>query len=655
MRPRPWIAAAAPLLILLTAIGLQYPRWSATFAADRVYFIDPDDYTRMTRVGEILSGAALRVGRMPQIDAPGVVELHWTAPMDYLLAIPAGLFARFVKHPDPAACIAACVPVALGIAYLLNLMRITRRGFGRSAGLLAGLMAVLSPGFHRAFQLGHPDHHGLLALLLLAAVGCWLPTAEPGDERRPQAASVTLCGVAMALAVWVSVEALLVWAVTLIGLTWIAARRGDVEGRALSAARDRWSASALATLFAALLLERVPQVITWEADKISLLHVGLFAAVFHVQKRLGRGPGGWRPLAGLIALFVGVGIILFASGSALLGPLADPRYPRWTTRLMEFQPLVAHAGGDWSLRPMIESLGFLPCALPVLLGIYLLSPRTSNAGSGVFGLLAPALTGAALFQLRWLDHVNLALIPVTAASLTLVARGVIPGSHRHGRLLRGAASVAALILLIAPSAAALLKRTRASEFAAMSVQHRAAAAADTILRHRIEHPAAPDTHSTILCEEGDGPALLYWTGLPVVAAPYHRALDGIADAAAFFATRDAAEASRIITSRRVGFIVLPARIGEQLVTFERIAFGTPRSVVAHQRLGRHGEIRETLEFLPGFDQTTAYRLFVGNGLESSLAPHGWAIRDLRRIREGAKTGDGLSGFVYSVEPQSAAP
>lgn len=646
-------------LIILAALAIELPRWDATFAADRVYFLDPDDYTRMLRVRDLLAGDTRRIDHMPLLSAPEGVRLHWTAPMDYLLAIPIRLVAGFVGSPDPPAAVAAIVPPLLGVAYLICMMRMMRRGFGAAAALLAGLFVAMSPAFHRAFALGHPDHHCLLALLLLIGVGCWLPPrCFDGLGGLPVRRAVALGGAAIGLAIWVSVESLVVWGVTYGGV-WLAERRSDAAvAPLLRAARARWSGAVLIVVLIGCVLERAPARLMLQADQISLLHVlPALAAWFAANARRVRADSpattvAWKRCLSDwgycgAALLLGLLVVLVVRDAAgVLGPMSDPRYVRWTQRLMEFQPLIRRAGGEWALQPMLLHLGYAGFALPIALWAFVRSPVTAGTARAVFSLLAVVLLAVSILQLRWADHLILALAPVLVGGLLELLRPVRLVRQRATRRLRAGIGLAALCLLCAPSAGALLARTSQAELSAMRIQMRAAAAADEIRRHHAaEHgdagAAARRPTVAILCEEGDGPLLAYWTGLPVVAAPYHRAIAGIADAATLFASRDDLKITRLLAERRIGYIVVPARLGEQLINFELVCFGALRSVRIVSRIDEQGRYREKLEYLPGYEQTLAYRLFIDQG----LSPLG--IRVIQKIREGAATADGLSGFVYT--------
>ena len=142
--------------------------------------------------------------------------------------------------------------------------------------------------------------------------------------------------------------------------------------------------------------------------------------------------------------------------------------------------------------------------------------------------------------------------------------------------------------------------------------------------------------------------LLYHTGLPVVAAPYHRALPGVMEMARFFAERDPAAARAQLDRLGVRYIVVPRRPHEQLVHFENLVFGELRSFdPPTQSIDESGRIRQQLHYRPEIIETIAYRLAMAPDQETIPG-----VRCLRTIDEGAKTPAGHpfeTGLLYVVD------
>jgi len=129
----------------------------------------------------------------------------------------------------------------------------------------------------------------------------------------------------------------------------------------------------------------------------------------------------------------------------------------------------------------------------------------------------------------------------------------------------------------------------------------------------------------------------------VVAAPYHRAIDGIVAAARFYAERDPSEARRMLDAMGVRYVVVPFRPHEQLINFERVVFDELRSYdEPEQNVDGEGSIREWLKYRPEIAQTAIYRLTLhgGGGIPG--------LELIESITEGATTPDGKSGLLYVV-------
>ena len=190
------------LAIVFAGVALEYPRDEATFTPARCFFWGPDDYTHVYRAKIIARGEAHRIRHMSKINYPEGVELHWTAPMDYLLAGAALLARPLIDHPDPIGVAAAWLPVVLGGLYVLVMMTWVRGRFGLGPAVLVGLFVILSPPFHRAFALGHPDHHALLEWLFVVTIGVWAPPLRNGHTQdAPTRWGAVVSGLAAGLAI----------------------------------------------------------------------------------------------------------------------------------------------------------------------------------------------------------------------------------------------------------------------------------------------------------------------------------------------------------------------------------------------------------------------------------------------------------------------
>ncbi len=682
-------------LVVLAGIALEYPRLGATFvesrvvspisgqpqASDRRVFLpDPDAYMRVYRAKKILTGDAIRIREMPEINHPRGVELHWTAPMDYLLVGAGALFAPRINHPDPIGAAAAFVPVGLGALCVVAFIGWMKRGFGWGPALVAGIVIVISQPFHRVFRLGHPDHHALLELLFVVAVGAWVTRRrEDGGFAPPARLGAMVSGLAIGLAVWVASHALLVWGPLAVGITFACYRADRADRGAWLAARLRWNLAAAAVVLAGYLIENWPDLGAMALDKISLIHVGLAGLALlvpgplqsgdaepalsatDVARERTRAPRG-RPdrgsrlhdsaeqrrttrfvafLAALACFTIWMAVQYDTAAATIRGP----ELSRWHDLIAELQPLYTQAAGDWSLKRLHNMLGYLPYALPLLWISFVWSRRVPPVLRCTLGLLAPLFLILTIKQIRWMDHYNLAVAPVAVVGLFEAGRRLLARAEPE---LHALVAAVALFLLLHPPAFLLLDRRTEHMEIDNALLHRADFLAHSIAEFEREHGPPPADRQAILSEEGDGPILLYYTGRPVVAAPYHRAISGTVAISEFFALRDPGEARSQLDRLGVRYICIPSQLNQRLMNFEQIAYGELRSFEPPQvALNEFGVAVPTIRYLPQVTQTMAYRLTTD--WQHETIP---GVRCLRSGNEGAKAPDGTpvpTGMLFVVE------
>lgn len=633
-------------LIALTAVALEYPKIAPLFKAGRVYFDDPDDYTRLVRARAVIEHGPHLIRTMSDINPPAGLESHWTAPMDYLLVAFAKTAGYFIRNGDALAISAAFVPPILGFAYICIMMGLITRVAGQPAAVLGGVLIALTPAWHRAFAFGHPDHHCLLELLFAIALSALAPRPQ---RAFPSPFAIAVSGVATGLAAWVAAQGMLIWLALLVGLIGVSVISDRESAVIWSRARRTWAVSAAAVIAIGHLVENAPRFNAATLDKISLpfVMIATLAAVIPrftsspapATRRGGPAKLNTRSLAPFAIACLGCAIWFFAVRHALFSNLSSPEFFRWHATVAELQPLFTHAGGQWSLGKLHALIGYLPYALPLLLVPFTRDKSLPAPFRITCGLFAPMLAALTILQVRWLDHFNLFVVPVVA--IGLIRLGEVSIHPRHNSLF-AAALVLALIAL--PAAKTIVTRTPSGQQAARVMLDRTAHVANVIRDYDRREPS-PMT-GTILSEEGDGPMLLYETRRPIIAAPYHRALTGIVESAAFFSERDPIEARRRLDRLNVRYIVVPVRVHEQLYNFETLVFGnTPSFDPPDETLDAEGRIKRTPHYRPGVADTMAYRLSMTPG---DIIP---GVRLLARAPEPtAPTPDHMIGLLYVVDP-----
>ena len=553
---KPYSALWFPVFVAVMIQALFVLRGVAPVLDGGLY--GPDAYMRLVRVTELAESGRWFNAVSLRSNAPYGEALHWTRPLDVLLLAGAAPLIPFLGFRGALHWWGVLLSPVLQLAALAALFWAGRLFFDRRGRIYLGVIFLCQPGVFYAFMAGRPDHHGLLALLFVLSVGFTLRLIRYDLRSRDCLGA----GAAAALAVWVSVEALLAAMLMLValGLFWIW-RRGDY------AEKSRLVALTLAagTALALALDPPAPGVMAQAYDRLSVVHVELFAlaALFWVAAAAlvrrapvaGGAPGRLAVALAGTALIVALIWLLFPKFFG--GPFVDvdPRVlPIWLNLVEEVQPLVAD-GGSW-FKEVMFWLGAAALGLPYLtyrclegepeerrLWLYL------SAGL----LLFVPLT---FYQLRWATYAGLLLtFPLTGLLIQILEflnrRLALPWRPLARALAVLVFSVGFLFV------GTLLKRE--SEQFAMAESLQAEGRKCSIKRlaefadGRAEGGRAPER---ILANVFFGPELLYRTRHEVISTPYHRNASGIRDAHAIMTAVDDEAARELIREREITSILL---------------------------------------------------------------------------------------------------
>ena len=203
------------------------------FISGKIYLVDADCYSRMTRVRMVLEHPATIIRHHDFENFPQGTVPHTTMPMDWLVAIAdCGLriAERLVPEPLRAQHLdlaGALVSPLLGVITTAFLWFWSRRIRVPYAGAML-MIASVSPILVQGTLLGRPDHQSLLIFLLAVATG-----AEVVLARETSRGWGIASGAAWGLALWVSLYEPLILLAT-VCVTQL------VFLRAKSLARGRW-------------------------------------------------------------------------------------------------------------------------------------------------------------------------------------------------------------------------------------------------------------------------------------------------------------------------------------------------------------------------------------------------------------------------------
>jgi hypothetical protein len=614
--------ALSPALVLLLLIGIVAAKHlTVGLSADGFFatgrLTDTDSWVRVQRVLELWQGAGWFEERTARLNAPTGLSLHWTRPLDVLILLPAQVLAGlFGVAPRDAVLLAgACICPALHAACAVAAAWAASAVWTGLGPLLAGLLVAGSPPVGGYSGFGRADHHTLIVLFALLALGAAVrAAARPGNARGAAWSAGAFAGAG----VWVSPEALLAAAPVLaaFGVLWVAegmrgfSAGGGGGGGAAAAQGLRASLGFTLVVAPGVVCEHPPSAwLDAPYDKVSTQHVlmgALAASVFAVAGRLS-GNAARRAVTGGAAAVTAACVLLLFRPRALQASLAgvDAEAAEHFMRAAEMEPIPLSLSGLLNDAPM--ALGAVPAAL---LALVLAIPSWRREGKLAVAVplglaLVAALPAAFLHRRFSLDLAAPACL--LAAGLPVLALGLRDPLRRAA-----AAFLAAALVFGVP----FLSRLGATE-----ADREAAAAADSVAYEECGTAALSGPFRPTSAMAGGaaapvlfvnsinlGPELAWRTPYRVVAAPYHRGGAAIMDTVAFFGATDD-NAARAIAARREAALVL-------------VCAPSPREGAEGASLLarlRRGEAPEWLTPVPLPDAPAGVRLFAVQPMAAEVA------------------------------------
>lgn len=292
------------LLLVVCASGvIRFHNITEVLVAGRVYFVDADCYSRMSRARIVAGSPGLVVGRQMFENWPEGVVSHASSPMDYSIVGLERLIRRCwpeqgrlsVLRSSTLDLAGALVSPLFGVlfcAFLCFWASGIETEPGRRLQLwwCIPILAAVSPPLVHATLLGRPDHQSLLLALLAVAIG-----AEQRLEKFSSSRWAWVGGFAWGGALWVSFYEPLVLLSLSSALSlcfWPAGWRVKL--------RLRWGVGILAPLVFGVLVDHL-KIVTPSPHSMEFL------------KRWGATIGELQPLASLSNLSEWAGHLLWLS------------------------------------------------------------------------------------------------------------------------------------------------------------------------------------------------------------------------------------------------------------------------------------------------------------------------------------------------------
>lgn len=316
------------LSLCLLAAGLRGWNVRDVFVEGRIYFVEADCYSRMTRARMVADGEALVIRHHAFENWPQGTRPHTTAPMDWaIVATKRVLDFGFWLFDRGASSVLRGQTLDLAgaiISPLLGLMTCAFLGwwaFGLKmrGAVAAPIVFAISPVLVHGTLLGRPDHQSLLVASLAVALAAELRLAR-GLSRRWG----ILSGAAWAFSIWVSLYEPLVLLAVIVGFWLVRDRRrflavemrpGWIVFATLVAVawlidgwRISWPDAALRSAFAnwkttigelGHLDPRTPLLYRWLGAGVLIAPVALLVTANQARRK---GDATGEPLLGLILL-----------------------------------------------------------------------------------------------------------------------------------------------------------------------------------------------------------------------------------------------------------------------------------------------------------------------------------------------------------------
>ena len=506
--------------------------------------VDTDCYMRLVRVEQLAVSGDWFDSSFARSNAPYGEVSHWTRPLDVLLLGGALVGSFWLPFQEALYWWAVMISPILQLASLVALFWAAQPLLTGDGRFRLGLLFWGQSGIWGYFALARPDHHSLLLFLFLLFLG-WAVRMILHPGRSGAACGA---GVVVALAMWVSVEALAVVAAAWLTLgllcirrpqrTWLYSRQGTAFSLALL------GAAALA-----LFIERGWEgFLVVEFDKLSLVQLAIFVWGSALWLFLGRypGKGRWQNLAVTAAFALAGGLAAwFWCPDLLRGPFAaiDKRIiPVWLAQVREVQPLWPPS--QENVANFVLFLGHVLFAFPYFIWLW---HRKSLQSVHILWLVGCVIfTALTCYQVRWAPYAEAVLIfPVTMLLLQLLK---LVGTCSLPLACRALARVVLTVLFCL------------GPWMIGSVLYEAAPAVPvkvTPMAVWLNEEAARGVKCKIILANIDfGPELLYRTSHRIIASPYHRNGAGILFAHQVMASVEEEEALALLRQRRVDWLLL---------------------------------------------------------------------------------------------------
>ena len=511
-----WLAGWGLAALILVA-------GSATAALSQD-FAEPDNAMRLVRIRDMLAGQGWFDSVQHRLNPPDGTPMHWAQWIDALLAAPIALLAPLIGQANAEIAVAFAWPLGLLGAFMFLLVRVAgeiaeREGLRREAEWVAAILGALAFPAIEKFAPGSFDHHNVELVLGMFAVFCMM---RMKTSRRAAIGAGLALGLAMATAA--EGIPLVVAGLGVAGCLWLF-RPSDY------AFALRWLGVGLAAASAVMLPVLVPPS-AWMQPVCDAM--GMPFAAFGVL-----GGGIAIILSALPARLVG-SLAVRGASAAVLGAagittlfllfpqcagggyaaLGEDMTTLWMTQISEARSLLSLAGTDIAL--MLAVSGAATAGL-VAAGFHAHKHSAWSEGWAPLAFLAVSVA-IMVWQIRGATFATAFAVPFGAWAVAMARRNY----RAHASAIRALAfaGIAAGSTAAAWASAgdalqsSIIPRATMANYADRSASSKSCATPEAFRTLR----AVPE--GIMLNQFALGAGVLAWTDHSVLAAPYHRDVEG---------------------------------------------------------------------------------------------------------------------------------
>lgn len=509
-------------------------------------FSDSDCYMRLIRVKALYQSGAWFDNFIPNSNYPYGETLHWSRPLDLLLLSGAYIGMPFTDFDTALYWSGVFISPILYIAAIIcvywSVKVIYQNDIANKFNCVLIFVFNLFTLYYFAF--GRPDHHSLLLLLFILQIGCCLRIFNYQHKY------IYWTALWSALAMWISIEAIVFTVIILLALSLLCLITKDKHYITLA---YKYTSALLGclTLFYLLgeSLSSDPFIVY---DKLSLVHLFVFLLalpVLYLVGRISQTTSKGKQATYLLA----IAAIILASCKAfpgLINPFADidPRvYKVWLDNVSEVQPI-----NIFNKNKISASILFLA---PIIFSIpYCLRSETQLKYKVLFCTGIAIYTILSVYQNRWSPYLYLiTIIPV--AQFILFSRNRVNSLPLTLFTKTVTNALIILFVILGPTIISAKLDSAPSKTDGFS---------DYQLKHLNNYLVNNFSEPQVLLANSDfGAPILYNSPHKVIATAYHRNYSGILYFADLMSSNSYETAYAMLQSRNVDLIIISPTYGEQ--------------------------------------------------------------------------------------------